>query len=158
MRADSNEYFRRYRLERRIRMPQPIAEIERAPTIIPRQHIAVLIEIRNVAHLDTEPTLVEPRHVVGRVQLDLAEVSGECDLLFVCQWLIVEHQYRMPVHAGMDHRHRSSIERRAQIDAFDLRGEFASDRDEPHGHLHGFCHYNALGTRPSRGLVKRNCF
>ena len=119
-------------------MPQPIAEIERAPTIIPRQHIAVLIEIRNVAHLDTEPTLVEPRHVVGRVQLDLAEVSGECDLLFVCQRLIVEHQYRMPVHAGMDHR--SSIERRAQIDAFDLRGEFASDRNEPHGHLHGFCH------------------
>src|SRR5260370_18172401 len=112
-------------------MPQPIAEIERAPTIIPRQHIAVLIEIRNVAHLDTEPTLVEPRHVVGRVQLDLAEVSGECDLLFVCQWLIVEHQYRMPVHAGMDPRHGRSTERRARIHAFALPREFPSAPAEP---------------------------
>src|SRR6476660_7199172 len=34
-----------HRLERRIRMPQPIAEIECAPAIIMRQYIAVLIEI-----------------------------------------------------------------------------------------------------------------
>jgi hypothetical protein len=116
-------------------MPQPISEIERAPAIIPRQQVAVLIEIRDVAHLDAEPALVEPRYVVGRVQLDLAEASGKCDLLLVGQWLIVEHQHRMPVHAGMDRLHPGRIERCAQIDAFDHRGEFASDGDEPHGHL-----------------------
>ena len=128
-------------------MPQPIAEIERAPAIITRQYIAVLIEIRNVAHLDAEPALVKPRNVVGRVKLDFAEASGECDLLFVGQWLLVEHQHRMPVHAGMYRRYLSRIERRAQIDAFDLRGEFASDRDEPHERLQVF----AIITRSARG-------
>ena len=141
-----------YRLERRIRMPQPIAEIERAPAIIPRQQVAVLIEIRDVAHLDAEPALVEPRYVVGRVQLDLAEASGECDLLFVGQWLLVEHQHRMPVHAGMYRRYLSRIERRAQIDAFDHRGEFVSDRVEPHGHLRVFANITRSGRGRHAGL------
>jgi hypothetical protein len=60
----------------------------------------------------------------------------------------------MPVHAGMYRRYLSRIERRAQIDAFNHRGEFVSDRVEPHGHLRVFANiqYNAFGARPSRGL------
>src|SRR5215472_4779031 len=57
----------------------------------------------------------------------------------------------MPVHAGMYRRYLSRIERRAQINAFDQRGEFVCDRVEPHVHLRG--QYNAFGARPSRGLV-----
>src|SRR5262252_1186668 len=116
-------------------MPQPIAEIEGAPPIIPRQHVAVLIEIRNVAHFDGEPALIEPRHVVCLVEFDPAEAFGEGDLLFIRQRLIVKHQHGVPIHSRMDHRHRGRIERHAQIDAFNLGGEFMSDRGEPHGHL-----------------------
>ena len=59
MRADSSEYFGRYRLERGIRVPQPVAEIEGAPPIVARQHLAVPVEIGNVAHLEAEAALVE---------------------------------------------------------------------------------------------------
>jgi hypothetical protein len=60
----------------------------------------------------------------------------------------------MPVHAGMYRRYLTRIERRAQIDAFNHRGEFVSDRVESHGHLRAFANiqYNAFGARPSRGL------
>src|SRR6516164_3086200 len=66
----------------------------------------------------------------------------------------MEHQHRMPVHAGMYRRYLSRIERRAQIDAFNHRGELVSDRVEPHGHLRVFAdiQYNPFGARPSRGL------
>jgi hypothetical protein len=59
----------------------------------------------------------------------------------------------MPVHAGMYRRYLSRIERRAQIDAFDHRSGFVSDRVEPHGDLRVFAKYNAFGAQPSRGLV-----
>jgi hypothetical protein len=55
--------FCRHRLERGLGMPQPVAEINRAPAVIPRQYIAV--------HLDADPALIAPRHVVGRVALEL---------------------------------------------------------------------------------------
>src|SRR6266481_5419756 len=134
MRADSSEYFADT-LERGIRMPQLVAEIERAPAVVARQQVALLIEIGNVAHLDAEPALIEPRHVVGGVELDFAERFGERDLLVVGQRLIVEQQYGMAVHGGMDVRRRSGIERCAQIDAGDLGDELVPDRDEPHGCL-----------------------
>src|SRR5260370_24621106 len=113
-------------------MPQPVAEIERAPAIVARQQVARVIEIGNVARLVAEPALIEPRHVVGGVELDLAEGFGKRDLLLVVQRLIAEDQYRVAVHGGVDRGCRAGIERYPQINAGDLGDEFVSDRDEPH--------------------------
>jgi hypothetical protein len=114
-------------------MPQPIAETERAAAIVAQEHAAALIEIGNVAHLYAEPALIERRHVVGGVELDLAEAFGECDLLLVGERLIVEHQYGKPVHGGMDRRRGAGIKRSAEIDAVNLGDEFAPDRGDSHG-------------------------
>lgn len=67
-----------------------------APAVISRQHVAVLIEIGNIVHLYAEPALIEPRHVVGRVELDIAEAFCQCGRLAVVQRLIVEHQHGSP--------------------------------------------------------------
>ena len=120
-------------------MPQAIAEIEGALAIVARQQRVVLVEIGNVADLDAESALIEPGHVVRGIEFDLAEALGKRDLLFVADALVVKHQHRMAIHAGMDRRDGRGIKRPAQVDVLDLAGKCVGDRLDPHRALRPPC-------------------
>ena len=71
--------------------------------------------------------------------LDLAEVFREFDLLVVGDVLIVEHQHRVTVHAGIDRGSLLAGQRLSQIDAGHLAGEHGMDlADREHGRASKF--------------------
>jgi hypothetical protein len=92
MRADSSEYFAGTALNDESECHSRLPRLNARRRSSRARHVAVLIEIRNVAHLDAKPALIEPRHVVGRVELDMAEAFCECGLLPVVERLIVEQR------------------------------------------------------------------
>ena len=58
-----------------------------------------------------------------RVVLQLAEMPGEGELLFVGDVLVREHQHGVAVHACLDRRNLIAAESLAAVDPGDLRRE-----------------------------------
>ena len=86
-------------------MPQPVAELEEPDPLVRRDDIAVLVEVGEIGDAGTEPLLDRLPDMPRRaIVLQLAEMPGEDDLLFVGQILVAEHQHRVTVHAGFDRR------------------------------------------------------
>ncbi len=121
-------------------MPQLVAEVEHAAAIVPGEHAIVAVEVRDVGELDREAPILGFGHVAVHGRLDRAEVATERDLLLVAQRLVVEHEHRVAVHAGLDRRDLVGAERPAQVDAFDLADEERvqlADADRHVQSLHG---------------------
>ena len=72
----------------------------------------------------------------GRVVLQLAEMPGERELLFVGDVLVGEHQHGILVHACLDRRDLVAAERPAAVDSRDLRRECRMQLAERYRHLH----------------------
>ena len=87
----------------------------------------------------------------GRIALELAEMAGEGDLLFVGDVLLAEDENGVLVHAGLDRGDLLGAERLAAVDPGDLSGEHRMQRADRNGHGGSFraigsCHRTMCAT------------
>jgi hypothetical protein len=109
---------RRHRLERTVRMPEVVALLVDHPPILGRDHRAAGdVAIRLPREIRAHRRVGLARH------LQRTEALAECDLAFVIQALIVEHQDGVLIEGRADAREGRVIHRRAGIDAADLGAE-----------------------------------
>ncbi len=143
-------------------MPQPVADREQAPAVVERHRPVVLVEVRDIGKGGRQAVFVGRAQAGVQRQLDLAQTAGKGELLLVVDVLIVEHQHRVSVHAGMDVGDLGGGQRLAHVDALDLAGKARADLADGDGHgelLRGFapilgagravCHQIGLHRRPA---------
>jgi hypothetical protein len=137
--ARKDRVFRRHRAERTVRVPELVAEVEQAAAVVARHRLMVLTEVRDVVHQRTEPLLVILGYgAAGRI-LDLAEISGEVDLLLVGDFLVMEDQYRIAIHPLVDCGDLAARQRAAQIDPADLADKDRMDLADRKSHRRLSC-------------------
>ena len=86
-------------------MPQAVADGEEPPAIVPCVRSVVLVEVGDVGEGGGQAVLVRRAQARADGVLDVAQAAGEGELLLVVELLVVEHQHRVPVHAGVDRRY-----------------------------------------------------
>jgi hypothetical protein len=96
-------------------MPETVAEIEHAATVVAIQRLSELVEIGDVDHSVLQAVLVVLRDIAALRVLDPAEIFRECHLLIVADALVAKYEYCVAVHTGFDCRHVLFRYRRAQI-------------------------------------------
>src|SRR6266540_4144558 len=96
--------LRRYHLERAVGMPEPVAEAEEPPPILPGEDLVVLVEIGHVGKGGGEAVLVRCAQARADGVLDLSQAPGESELLLVVDALIVEDEHGIAIHAGVNGR------------------------------------------------------
>src|SRR5579872_860856 len=96
-------------------MPELVAEVEQPPAILAVERPMVLAEVRDVVHQVVEPPVIRPADKAASGILDLAEIAGKGDLLFVGNVLVMEDEHRVAVHPLIDRRDPLRGERLAQI-------------------------------------------
>ena len=94
--------LRRDHLERAVGVPESIAEGEQPAAIVTGEHLVVLVEIGHVGEGGGQPILVRSPQARADRELDLAEATGEGQLLRVVDRLAVEDQHGVPVHRSVD--------------------------------------------------------
>ena len=86
-------------------MPQQIAQIEHALTIVPVQNAMVGVQIGHIGHFRAKTPVFRLCDVAGRArQLQRAKISTERELLVVGDVLVMKHQNRIFVHPGVNRR------------------------------------------------------
>ena len=125
-------------------MPQPVADREQPAAVVARHRPVVLVEVGDVGEGGRQPVLVGGAQAGVQRQLDLAEAAGEGELLLVVDVLVVEHQHRVSVHAGMDRGDLGGGEGAAHVDAGDLAGKARADLADGDGHGGSFEGYPML--------------
>ena len=113
---------------RAVGVPEPVAQLEEPLAVVARNDLAVLVEVGQIADPGAEAALRCLADVAGPgLDLELAEVAREGDLLRVGDVLAVKDQHRMPVHALVDRGGVLAAERLRQIDAGNLADEHGMD-------------------------------
>ena len=121
-------------LERRVGVPEAIAERVHAPAVVGFQDLAVLVEVRDVGErLVPEAVLAEGAAPGLGVQLAV-EALGERELLVVGERLIVEDQDGVLVHPRPDLGERLGIVDLAEVDRAHLGDEVRVELAEGQGH------------------------
>ena len=99
---------RRNRLERAVRVPEPIAQTVHPPPIVQPKQAVLLVEIRDVGDVQIEPRLmIRPIGLDRRFQGSQQPAEG--DLVLVRDRLIVENQHGVPIGRRDDFRGRRRI-------------------------------------------------
>ena len=122
--------FRRYALERTVRVPVALAYAVNQSRIIGGHQLAAGIEIgnfRDLLHLE----------IVGDVALcgfQRAEAAAERDLAFIGEMLLRKHQHGIGLKCILDFGEGGGIERAREIDVGDFRAEGGRERADGDGH------------------------
>jgi hypothetical protein len=104
-------------------MPEPVAEIEYAATVVAIQRLPALVEIRYVDHAVLQPQLVILCDIAAGRTLDLSEIPGERHLLIVVDGLVAKREHGIAIHTGVDRGGVLVRQRRAQVYAGHLARE-----------------------------------
>ncbi len=132
-------------------MPEAIAEAEQPAPVVAREHVLVLVQVRDVGKRGGQPQLVGRAQAGADGVLDVTQAAREGQLLLVVERLVVEDQHRVAVHAGVDLRDLLGGERAGQVETVDLGGEAGPDlakRDAHRGASWRFGrHCSPAGTR-----------
>src|SRR3989454_7851065 len=126
--------LRRDHLERAVGMPQPVADREQSPPVVPREDVVVLVEVGHVGEGRRQPVLVGSAQAGADRVLELTEAPAEGELLLVVELLIVEDEHGVLVHPGMDRLDVGGGERPREVDTVDFSGETGADLASRDGH------------------------
>src|SRR5438046_4203713 len=126
--------LRRDHLERAVGVPQPVADREQSPPVVPREDVVVLVEVGHVGEGRRQPVLVGSAQAGADCVLELTEAPAEGELLLVGELLIVEDEHGVLVHPGMDRLDVGGGERPREVDTADFSGETGTDLASRDGH------------------------
>ena len=101
-------------------MPQHVADVEKALAAVTGKRRAVLAEVGDVIHPHDQPLVLGLDDVAATGVLDGPKIAGEDHLLLVRDELSVEGEHGVPVHAGLDGRHRFRRQGLAEVHACDF--------------------------------------
>ena len=143
---------RRQPLERRVGVPQPVAQLEHALPRILAPHFVFRIEIGDVGEF-----LAHAQLGILAMQrdrgLERPEVPREVEVLVLRQMLVGKDQHRIFGEGVLDRLQVWRRERRRQIDIADLGGKIWRDRTDGDGHgrasrLREFCRIESQWPSP----------
>src|SRR5262249_8567867 len=121
----------------------------------------VLFDIRDIGELDAQPALLGFRDVAAGGVLEVPEIAPERDLLLVGHRLVVEHQHRVAVHAGLDPGHLLAPEPAGQFGPRDLADENGVNLADAQRHCTSFLKLRASASVRTIGspgvFVMRAC-
>ena len=124
MRPESSEYFAGTGRKELSECHNRSASLKNQNSVFSRHDVPVLVEVGEIGDARAEALLLAfsdmPRRVVA---LQLAEMPGECDLLFVGDVLIAEDQHGILVHAHLDRGNLLLGERPSAIDTLNFPDE-----------------------------------
>ena len=124
---------RRQPLERRVGVPQPVAQLEHALPQVLTPHLVFGIEVRNVGEF-----LAHAQLRVLAVQrdrgLERPKVLGKIEMLILRQLLVGENQHRVFGERVFDRLQVGRRDRPRQIDVANLGGKMRRDRTDGDGH------------------------
>ena len=119
-------------------MPQPVAEIEHPAAIVTPERFLVLVEIGRILHVERQPALGRGCNMAAGRGLERTKVAGKCALFIVGQAVIVEHQYGVAVHAGLDRVDFITRQRPRDVHTGHLAGELGIERANAECHHERF--------------------
>ena len=126
-------------------MPQAVADGEQPAPVVACEGRIVPVEVGDVGEGRGQPVVLRGPQARTDGMLEVAQALGEGELLGIVDLLVVEHEDRVGVHAGMDGGHLRGRERLTHVETVDLGGEGGAERAD------GERHVGAPGLRaPSR--------
>ena len=105
-------------------MPQPVGQLEEPNSVFSRHDVPVLVEVGEIGDARAEALLLAFSDMPWRVvALQLAEMAGKRDLLFIGDVLVAEDQHGIFVHASLDRGNLLLCERPSAIDTLNFPDE-----------------------------------
>src|SRR5215471_7036916 len=135
-------------------MPEPVGQFKEPDTVVGRDDVAVLVEVRKIGHARAKPLRLAAADVARRaVGLELAEMTREDELLVDGDVLVAKHEHGVAVHARFDRGDLVRAERMAAIDAGDLADKDRVQRADRDRHLRRFRDGRSSEYFPNIGQV-----
>src|SRR6202042_1958724 len=107
--------------------------------IVTPERFLVLVEIGRILHVERQPALGRGCNMAAGRGLERTKVAGKCALFIVGQAVIVEHQYGVAVHAGLDRIDFITRQRPRDVHTGHLAGELGIERANAECHHEDSC-------------------
>jgi len=121
-------------LERRVGVPQAVAEPVHASAIVCLQQLAAFVQVGNVGQRFVAEAVAAHHGGAGLRVQGTVEALGERELLLITERLFAEHQHGVLIHAGTDLLERVAIAQLAQVDRTRFGDEMRMQRAEGESH------------------------